>query len=678
MANYFIDNLDDALAVAGTPSFEGGQVSGIVPNLIANNAVSEALNMTITPSGNFQSRAGIETMSTRVSSATSDIQGMFYFDTPAVEQVLVATNGTLYRSTSSTTFATTNGTHSSTSVPVEFAQILDRAYYVDGNSQLFYADGTSSTRQTGKVVSVVVNTAGTGYTTPPTVAFTGGGGTGTTATATVSGGALLSIAVTTGGAGYVSAPAVSFSGGGGSGAVAFAKTLSSSVSEVVITSSGSGYVSAPTVSFTGGSGSGAAATAVVSPAIVTGVVVTDGGSGYTSTPTVSFSGGSGSGATATAFVHVPPANLKLIKTFTNRLFAVGTGANRNTLYASDILDPAVWKSTNSIEVGGDDGEDITAIQPYYGFQILVFKPTKIYLVTADPTQSSASGWSIEQLSDRIGCVAGRTVSFVNKDVYFLSNDGIRTVARSLADNFSTVGIPVSEGVKDVIARINRNYVSACNAVFHDNRYMLALPLDAATSCSHILVYNAIFNSFEGLWDIPASRMVETGFSSGFTINGVKLALGSPTGQVGHYLGYKSEENLDGDTDYRDHGTAFTSRISTKAYDFDDRFSQKALSHYELEWYFSSSTNATVSMRRDTDSNDVVLASNLDTSSPAGLTLPLTTPATLSSKTVKRKADSLRGYGKCRNLKIKVESPDRKLSLRTVLLAANPDTIELET
>ncbi len=644
--------------------------------MIKDNQVSEMLNMTISPTGNMATRFGIDTMSTQVAGTSARVQGMFYYDTPNAEQLLVSSNGTLYKSTSATSFSTTGGTHSSTSVPVEFAQLNDLAFFCDGVSQLFYTDGTATTQQSGKVASVVVDSAGTGYTTVPTVAFTGGGGSGATAVATVAGGSLLSVTVNTGGTGYTAAPSVSFSGGGGSGAAAFAKTVGSSVTEVVITSAGSQYVSAPTVSFTGGSGSGATATAIVSPAIVTGVTVTSGGTGYTSAPTVSFTGGSGSGATATAFVHPPPSGLKLIKTFTNRLFAVGTGSNRNTLYASDILDPSVWKATNSIEVGGDDGEDIMAIQPYYGFQILVFKPTKIYLVTADPSQSTAAGWSVQVVSDRIGTVAGRSVSFVNKDVFFLASDGIRTLARSVADDFTAVGITASEPVKDIIARINKNYYSSINAVFHNNRYMLALPLDSSTSPSHVLVYNAIFNSFEGLWTIPATRMIQTNFSSGFTTNGVKLAIGDETGRVGHSFDYKDEEE-DLDSDYQDHGSEITSKMVSKAYDFDDKLSLKFGSHFEIE-FFDSKATAGISMRRDTDSNDVSLDAAYDTSSGGSLTLPITLPATLSANTVKRKADSLRSYQKWRNMRLVIQSSSKRLSVRSMLLAANPDTIELET
>ena len=66
------------------------------------------------------------------------------------------------------------------------------------------------------VGSVVVVNAGTGYTSAPTVSFTGGGGSGATATATVSGGGITSVVITNPGSGYTSAPSISFSGSGGS------------------------------------------------------------------------------------------------------------------------------------------------------------------------------------------------------------------------------------------------------------------------------------------------------------------------------------------------------------------------------------------------------------------------------------------------------------------------------
>jgi len=602
---YYSDNLDDLLAIAASASFEGGQVSGITPNLIGDNQASELVNMTISPSGNLESRMGIEQMSANLS-AGSTVQGMHYFDTPSIESLFVASNGTIFRSTASSTFATTGGTVINQSAEVDFSQFNNRMYFTDGSSNLHFSDGTTTHRQGTSILSITVTSGGTGYTSVPTVT--------------------------------IAAPNIAY----GTTATAVATVVSNSVSTIIPTIAGSGYTTAPAVTITGGGGSGATATASISNL-------------------------------------VPPA-LRLVKQFTNRIFAVGTGTNRNTLYASDLLDAEVWKSTNSIIVGGDDGEDIVALQPFFDYELLVFKPNKMYLVTADPTSPTASGWVTRLLNDKTGCASGRTVNFVNKDVFFLSNDGIRSVARSVADDFYIVGTPTSEPVKNIISRINKNYISSCNSAFYNNRYYLAIPLDTAITPSHILVYNALFNSFEGLWSIPASRMAITNFSSGFTTNALKLAIGSPTSKVGHYFGYKDADSANVTSDYVDYTStgSYTSSVTTKAYEFDDRMAQKFGSHYEIEFFNSGSTAATISMRRDTDGADIALATSVDTRSPGGITLPFTLPATLSANTVKRVASSLRSYQKWRNMRFAVSAPAKKLSIRGILVAANPDTIQLQS
>jgi len=617
---YFTDATDDVLSVAVTPSFDGGQVSGITPNLIADNAASELLNMTISPNGNLQTRQGVETVSTSFSTSNT-IQGMFYFDTPDIETIVVGTNGTLYKyNTGSTTFSTTGGTFVNSTNQIEFAQLNNKLFWTDGSSYLQFTDGTSSYRQGTSILSITVSTQGLGY-------------TGSTAAVTIG------------------APNLAY----GTTASAIATVTGGTVSGVIVTNAGSGYTSAPSVT-------------IAAPP--------SGGGHFTATATASLSA-------------LAPSGLRLIKSFTNRLFAVGTGEDRNTLYASDILDPEIWKTTNSIIVGGDDGEDIIAIQPFYGFQIIVFKRNKIYLVDVTPSTTVTSGtsvlsltnsaaeWTVQTVSNRIGCIAGRSVALVNKDVFFLANDGIRSISRSLADDFSTVGLTISEPVKDIIARINRSYIDTCNATFHNNRYLLAIPLDSATKPSHILVYNSIFNCFEGLWEVAAARMVETSFSSGFATNTIKLCIGTTNSRVGHLTDYKDSDSVDINTGFQDFGAGYTSRVVTKAYEFDDRFALKYGSHYEIEFFNSGSTNATISMRRDTDGNDIVLGTNVDTTSLDSLTLPFVLPATLSAKVVKRRADSLRSYEKWRNIKMKVEAATRKLSIRGVIMAANPDTIQIQ-
>jgi hypothetical protein len=78
------------------------------------------------------------------------------------------------------------------------------------------------------------------------------------ATANISGGKVTSVSLTNQGSGYTSPPTVKLTGGGGSGATAVANVLGGKVTSVSVTSSGSGYTSAPTVELTGGTSGGGA------------------------------------------------------------------------------------------------------------------------------------------------------------------------------------------------------------------------------------------------------------------------------------------------------------------------------------------------------------------------------------------------------------------------------------
>lgn len=88
--------------------------------------------------------------------------------------------------------------------------------------RILIAPGFTQTRNAGGITGVAVTTGGTGYTSAPTVTFTGGAGSGAAATATVVAGVVTAVTITDPGTGYTSAPTVGFTGGGGTGAAATA------------------------------------------------------------------------------------------------------------------------------------------------------------------------------------------------------------------------------------------------------------------------------------------------------------------------------------------------------------------------------------------------------------------------------------------------------------------------
>ena len=110
---------------------------------------------------------------------------------------------------------------------------------------------------TGTVVSMSVTYAGTGYTVAPLVYLIGGGGTGATAVASVSGGIITGFTVTNGGSGYVRPPEIVIQGG----ATATAVIRENKLVYIMILNRGLGYTATPTIQVMGGGGTGAAASA---------------------------------------------------------------------------------------------------------------------------------------------------------------------------------------------------------------------------------------------------------------------------------------------------------------------------------------------------------------------------------------------------------------------------------
>lgn len=152
----------------------------------------------------------------------------------------------------------------------------------------------------GGVVSSISTTAGGTHSTVPTVTISGTG-TGATATASL-GVTAASFTISGGTTVYSAAPTVAITGGGGAGATATAVLTGGVVSGITITNAGTGFTTAPTIAFSGGTvttaGTNPTGTGNATNFTVNGITVTNPGSGYTTAPTISF--GSGTGTTATA------------------------------------------------------------------------------------------------------------------------------------------------------------------------------------------------------------------------------------------------------------------------------------------------------------------------------------------------------------------------------------------
>jgi hypothetical protein len=610
----YSDNLDDVLSFDGIRNFTGGQASGLQSDLLAENQVQELYNMTLSPKGNLETRVGATSFATGATSSATSVGGMRYYETSAYQQLLTVTGGKFY------------------SIESNGSATVHIGYQQWNNTNITWTAATSQWRD-GYSVAEDIEVSFAQFVDKMFISDSDSDLHFWDGTAVErQGGKVRAITVTTAGSGYTSATAI-----------ITGPTLGGTMPELIT---------------------------LVAGGAVTGVTVVNGGSGYATAPTVTIIG-NGSGATATATVSAPPAGIRILVNAENRLFGVGSGANRNTLYASDILDPSVWASTNSIVVNGDDGDQITAVVPYYKNRLIVFKKRRVFQVDIPSDATSGADWIVSIISNNTGCVATGTAVQVSSDILFLSDNGIRSLVRSAADDFSSVGIPISEVVKDVIQSINTDSIRVATAIYYDNRYFLAIPTGSNDYNDTLLVYNTALNAFEGTWSPQVMQFTLTNFNQ----EGSRAMFKKTNGIIEKYAGYKSPAGTTAE-DYKDAGEDYQSYVRTKDFNFGDPFSLKYGSHFEVIFDNSFSSDATIAIQRDIDVGDIDVASNINIASSV-LTLPFTLPAVLPTSVKKKLASDLRKYEKWRLLNIKISTPANKMAIRQITAAANPDTILIQ-
>jgi len=306
-------------------------------------------------------------------------------------------------------------------------------------------------RYPGQVVSITMTTGGSGYASQPTVTITGGGGSGASAVAHMSGTMVESVVLTSGGTGYTSDPTVIIDGNAAATAKAYTGTFrpasflrsrfndmyvidgmgrglrwngadasmqpiglskpskgpslsastasgGQSVGSVSVLRGGAGYSSAPAVSFSGGSPTTpAAAVATVAGGRVTAVKVTDPGKGYSSAPAVTLSGGCATGASFDVGVSGSVSQMNVLsggtgyETNPTVVFSTAQGLTAANALV-DVLEGTVTGVTILAGGTGATTTGVTAVITGGGGKGAVVQPVMSYRVSAVTVAQSGTGF----------------------------------------------------------------------------------------------------------------------------------------------------------------------------------------------------------------------------------------------------------------------------------------------
>lgn len=181
--------------------------------------------------------------------------------------------------------------------------------------------------------------------------------------------------------------------------------------------------------------------------------------------------------------------------------AVGDGWPDNSTDVPGATSFSTVSSAFTIDFGKNDGFAVTGVAIFQE-NVVVFKENAIYQLSFNGS-STATNASVTVITKSIGCVSHRTIAYVENDIYFLSRKGVFTLGNE--QNYYTAirTNELSARIRPLIKRIKPQSYEKCNAVYYNDQYLLAVPLDG-TTVNRILGYDRRYQAWT-IWDTIAPR-----------------------------------------------------------------------------------------------------------------------------------------------------------------------------
>jgi len=289
------------------------------------------------------------------------------------------------------------------------------------------------------------------------------------------------------------------------------------------------------------------------------------------------------------------------------------------------------------------GEEIALI-PTRDMGIIVIGKQAIWALAPSLTPDPSTDQP-EPIDSSRGCIARNSVVVVGDDIYYLANDGVRSLRRTIQDKLqSTTSLPLSFALKDEQDDITWDYIDKACAVYFDNKYFISLPSGGTIYNSKVWVFYPGLNEGMGAWIVI----------TGWTISCfAKYKVG---GQERLYAG---EANANGVV-YRawygkdDNGVAIDYRAEGREEDMSYPTQDKIGGFVEVEAISSGNYDITILASINGEEYTELGSINLVGEAP---TLPVSLPFTLASANTIRKKFPLWKLGFWRTLKIKEEHND---------------------
>lgn len=306
---------------------------------------------------------------------------------------------------------------------------------------------------------------------------------------------------------------------------------------------------------------------------------------------IKWSGTGNIAALALTGISGTPTRAKFIEVWNSRLWVV-FDSHPNRVYYSSLGNAEDWDSSGGfIEVAFNEGDRITGIYAHKG-KFFVFKRNRIYTITSGiggVISTDPIGWSVDLITNNLGCVGQFTIQAVMDDVVFLSDEGLISFnAVEAYGDFKSLNL--SRKIKE-LSNLNFNLDSFVSVVDPARSlYLLSVPKTSSGSVNNRiyamdykkinpqLVHTYLFDSIR--WTIFESSVINVSALAIVLVDGIKTVfLGGDTPQ---FLLCK----WNNDIVFTDNNQVIQKLFLSKAYSFNNLMIRKYCNSISINVGFS--------------------------------------------------------------------------------------------
>jgi len=163
----------------------------------------------------------------------------------------------------------------------------------------------------------------------------------------------------------------------------------------------------------------------------------------------------------------------------------------DTIAYSDFNDPTSYQAiTQEFYINPGSADRIVTLAKVGRSTLVIFKSHSVHVLYG--VYGNLASVQGDTLTQAFGCLAPESVVDVGNEIWFLSQDGLRSLVHTELGEFGSVqlkmakneageAVPVvvGEPMKPVFDRINSHHAGICTGVYWNRRFYLVVPLDAA-------------------------------------------------------------------------------------------------------------------------------------------------------------------------------------------------------